>query len=99
MAASQRFSATHTIFGFYERECPVSQACSDLIDGMLTISAENRLTVEQVTTCYLLFATYYLLLTTYSAHRRAGYYLLLATCYLLLACCLLPATCYLLLNT
>jgi len=48
MAASQRFSATHTIFGFYERECPVSQACSDLIDGMLTISAENRLTVEQV---------------------------------------------------
>jgi len=48
MAASQRFSATHTIFGFYDRECPVSRGCSDLIDGMLTISAENRLTIEQI---------------------------------------------------
>lgn len=48
MAASQRCSATHTIFGFYERACPLTQNCTDLIDGCLNINPENRLTVEQV---------------------------------------------------
>mmetsp|Transcript_2162 Transcript_2162/g.4437 ORF Transcript_2162/g.4437 Transcript_2162/m.4437 type:complete len:349 (-) Transcript_2162:374-1420(-) len=48
MASSQRCSATHTIFGFYERACPLTQSCTDLIDGCLGINPLNRLTVEQV---------------------------------------------------
>jgi serine/threonine protein kinase len=48
MACSQGCSAAHTIFGFYERECPLSKACTDLIDGCLSINPVNRLTIEQV---------------------------------------------------
>jgi len=48
MASSQRYSATHTIFGFYERACPLTQKCTDLIDGCLSINPENRLSVQDV---------------------------------------------------
>jgi serine/threonine protein kinase len=48
MASSQRCSATHSIFGFYERACPLTQSCSDLIDGCLNINPMNRFTVDQV---------------------------------------------------
>jgi len=48
MAASQQLSATHTIFGFYERPCVLSQEVTDLIDGMLVVTPSQRLTVQQV---------------------------------------------------
>lgn len=48
LAASQRVSVCHTIFGFYERRCTLSQHVTDLIDGMLVIEPATRLTVEQV---------------------------------------------------
>lgn len=43
-------SAARTIFGFYDRDCPLSSSCCDLIDGCLKIGpAEgSRLTVPQV---------------------------------------------------
>ena len=48
MAASAGQSVTHTIFGFYERHCQLSQEVTDLIDGMLVVAPSHRLTVEQV---------------------------------------------------
>ena len=48
MAAAAQCSATHTIFGFYERECTLTTDASDLIDSMLIIDPANRLTVPEV---------------------------------------------------
>ena len=48
LAAQSGCSVTHTIFGFYERECTLSRGVTDLIDGMLVIHPSNRLTVDQV---------------------------------------------------
>lgn len=47
-AAAQGLSACHTIYGFYERPCLLSKEVTDLIDGMLAIRSEQRLTVAQV---------------------------------------------------
>ena len=41
-------SACHTIYGFYERPCDLSNEASDLIDGMLRISATGRMSVQEV---------------------------------------------------
>merc|ERR1719502_2532434 len=38
LAAASGMSVTHTIFGFYERRCMLSQEVTDLIDGMLIIN-------------------------------------------------------------
>ena len=48
MAAANGGSVTHTIFGFYDRPCELSKEVTDLIDGMLAIGPESRLTVAQV---------------------------------------------------
>ena len=48
MAASQHMSPTHAIFGFYDRPCVLSKEVTDLIDGMVIIKPEMRLSVEQV---------------------------------------------------
>ena len=47
-AASAGMSACHTIYGFYERPCDLSNEASDLIDGMLRISATGRMSVQEV---------------------------------------------------
>jgi len=48
MAAEAGMSACHTIYGFYDRPCDLSNEARDLIDGMLRISPTERLTVAQV---------------------------------------------------
>ena len=48
MAAAANASVTHTIFGFYDRQCTLSKEVTDLIDGMLIIPPAQRLTVAQV---------------------------------------------------
>jgi len=48
MAAAHAMSATHTIFGFYERPCTLTREVTDLIDGMLIVDPARRLTVQEV---------------------------------------------------
>jgi len=50
MAAAARppCSAARTIFGFYDRPCPLTSSCCDLIDGCLAIRPDFRLTLSQV---------------------------------------------------
>jgi len=47
-AAAAGQSTCHTIYGFYERPCLLSKEVTDLIDAMLAINPEKRLTVAQV---------------------------------------------------
>ena len=56
MAAASNMSATHTIFGFYDRPCTLSREVTDLIDGMLIIPPHQRLTVEQILPDYAVLA-------------------------------------------
>lgn len=44
-AQKQQMSVTHTIFGFYDRACSLTQECTDLIDAMLTIDPSARIKV------------------------------------------------------
>ena len=48
MAVAPQYSATHTIFGIYERACTLTTDASDLIDSMLIIDPANRFTVPEV---------------------------------------------------
>merc|ERR1711933_261248 len=41
-------SLTHTVFGFYNRPCVLSDEVADLIDGLLSLNPSTRLTVADV---------------------------------------------------
>eukprot|EP00316_Scyphosphaera_apsteinii_P021094 CAMPEP_0119314826 /NCGR_PEP_ID=MMETSP1333-20130426/34050_1 /TAXON_ID=418940 /ORGANISM="Scyphosphaera apsteinii, Strain RCC1455" /LENGTH=371 /DNA_ID=CAMNT_0007320025 /DNA_START=64 /DNA_END=1179 /DNA_ORIENTATION=+ len=41
-------SLTHTVFGFYNRPCVLSDEVADLIDGMLSLNPSTRLTVSDI---------------------------------------------------
>ena len=43
-----RCSLTHTVFGFYERACPLSLEACDTIDGMLALLPGSRLSAASV---------------------------------------------------
>lgn len=48
MAQQEGRSTVHTIFGFYERECPFTPALVELLDGMLQINPRRRMPMGQV---------------------------------------------------
>jgi len=48
MTAAAGQSVTHAIFGFYDRPCMLSKVVTDLIDGMLAIDPQRRLTVSEI---------------------------------------------------
>ena len=48
MATQQGCSVTHTIFGFYDRPCTLSDEVTDLIDGMMILKPDSRLLVKDV---------------------------------------------------
>jgi len=50
-ADAARASATHTIYGFYDRECTLSAEVVALIDGMLSIDPSRRLTASGALDC------------------------------------------------
>ena len=47
-AVIQGRSLTHTVFGFYNRPCPLTHEAINLIDGMLSLNPTKRFTVPTV---------------------------------------------------
>ncbi len=45
MAAQGNYSVVRAIFGFYDRECPLSDEVVNLLDGMLDLSPPRRISV------------------------------------------------------
>eukprot|EP00325_Prymnesiales_sp_UTEX-LB-985_P029444 CAMPEP_0174716862 /NCGR_PEP_ID=MMETSP1094-20130205/24990_1 /TAXON_ID=156173 /ORGANISM="Chrysochromulina brevifilum, Strain UTEX LB 985" /LENGTH=393 /DNA_ID=CAMNT_0015916711 /DNA_START=51 /DNA_END=1232 /DNA_ORIENTATION=+ len=46
-ADAARASVTHTVFGFYDRACDLSEEAVDIIDGLLALDPSRRLSAKQ----------------------------------------------------